>query len=361
MPNLPQAANALGSVTTGNTITATHMNDLRRYVENLSAGHDLLYVGTGMPYTTVESALAVASSGQTIVVFPGTYDEINLTVPNGVSIMGFGANTSKMVTSQSTSPVFNLGGNNIIDGLSIINDNTGSSRAFQTGTLTAGTTIIRNCTTRANFDDYTLAGTHTFIVENCFFDGFGYDGFNTTVSTLIIRNCIAIASPDGAGDVALVNCNGGSVFLQNNYIALSTTTSNCAAIRTVASSGLSFVSQGNVFVNSTSGSGSAYVFQTSSFGVSNRFFSFGDYFSLSSGSGNATPVGNNGFANTFVLVGGNGSTATNLGGGTLMTNALSSTGTSLSFFGATAVGQQTAGTPSAAELESGLSNLGLFT
>jgi hypothetical protein len=59
-----------------------------------------LLVGAGQPYATINEALAAAKSGDTILVFPGTYNEtINIANFNKLTIKGWGFNVILQPTS----------------------------------------------------------------------------------------------------------------------------------------------------------------------------------------------------------------------------------------------------------------------
>jgi hypothetical protein len=56
----------------------------------------------GDPFLTINAALAVASSGNLVLVFPGSYDE-TITIPSGVSVRGVGRNVVSLAKSAVTS------------------------------------------------------------------------------------------------------------------------------------------------------------------------------------------------------------------------------------------------------------------
>jgi len=64
-------------------------------------GNKILYVGSGQKYLTVNSALTVADSTYSIVIYPGTYYE-KITLKNGVNIFGYGKNVTIIDTTALT-------------------------------------------------------------------------------------------------------------------------------------------------------------------------------------------------------------------------------------------------------------------
>ncbi len=74
------------------------------------------------PFSTIEWALAQASSGDTVFVYPGTYVELfPLTVPQGVTVQGAGIRAVKIVpdTASTHEDVFQLNGETTISDLTI--------------------------------------------------------------------------------------------------------------------------------------------------------------------------------------------------------------------------------------------------
>ncbi len=107
-------------------------------------------------FSTVYKALQVATAGDTVYIYPGTYQEIlPLVVPAGVSIKGLDIRNTK-ITPDSTSAhedVFHLNGETTIEDLTIadfyydpIND-TGYAFRFAPGfTVTSRSPYVRNIT-----------------------------------------------------------------------------------------------------------------------------------------------------------------------------------------------------------------------
>jgi len=87
-----------------------------------------LEVGTGKPYTTIQSAINAAVNGDTVLVYPGTYTENNITF-NGKAITVKSANGPGVTTidgSASWTVVFFVqgeGSGSVLDGFTIKNGN----------------------------------------------------------------------------------------------------------------------------------------------------------------------------------------------------------------------------------------------
>ena len=108
------------------------------------------------PFDKIEDALAVATAGDTVFIFPGTYYELlPLTVPVGVTVKGFGVRsvTIKPDTASSGENVFLLNGESTVEDLTIadyyydsLND-TGYAFSFAPGfTVSSRSPYIRNVT-----------------------------------------------------------------------------------------------------------------------------------------------------------------------------------------------------------------------
>ncbi len=108
------------------------------------------------PFLTVKHALSVASAGDAIYIYPGTYAEIfPLTVPAGVSVKGAGIRSVKITPTSGTNDkdAFLLNGETTIEDLTVadffynVTNNTGYAFRFDTGmTVTTRSPYIRNCT-----------------------------------------------------------------------------------------------------------------------------------------------------------------------------------------------------------------------
>lgn len=113
------------------------------------------------PFLTIQAALAFATSGQTVYVYPGTYDEKSLTIPSGVSLRGVSVQTTIIQPSSmaGANQVISMANNTRIEDMTI----TLSSSLNQTlvGVYILGdpTTVkIRTCVINVNV---TLIGIFT--------------------------------------------------------------------------------------------------------------------------------------------------------------------------------------------------------
>ena len=107
-------------------------------------------------FRTVEKALTVATSGDTVFIYPGIYDELlPLTVPVGVTVKGVGIRsvTIRPDTASTDKDVFLLNGETTIEDLTISGyqynsgANTGHAFRFASGmTVTTRSPYIRNIT-----------------------------------------------------------------------------------------------------------------------------------------------------------------------------------------------------------------------
>jgi hypothetical protein len=108
------------------------------------------------PFDTIEKALTVATAGDTILIYPGTYYELlPLTVPTGVTVKGTGIRsvTIKPDTASTAENVFLLNGETTVEDLTVsdffydsIND-TGYAFSFAPGfTVTSRSPYVRNVT-----------------------------------------------------------------------------------------------------------------------------------------------------------------------------------------------------------------------
>jgi hypothetical protein len=109
-------------------------------------------------FATLKQALSVATSGDTIIIFPGTYTEIfPLTVPQGVTIKGYGIRAVKIRPTNETkaNDAFLLNGDTSIEFLTVADfffnslTNTGYAFRFANGFKTIGRSpYIQNVTVK---------------------------------------------------------------------------------------------------------------------------------------------------------------------------------------------------------------------
>jgi hypothetical protein len=108
------------------------------------------------PFLTVKHALAVATNGTTVYIYPGTYTEqFPLTVPAGVSVRGAGIRSVKIVPTVGTNDkdAFLINGDTTIEDITVADfyfnntNNTGYAFKFATNFIvSARSPYIRNIT-----------------------------------------------------------------------------------------------------------------------------------------------------------------------------------------------------------------------
>ncbi len=218
-------------------------------------------------HTTIATALTAASSGDTIVIRPGTYTE-NLTLKAGVNLTAFGSDSSNVGTGS--------GGNGT--GVVII-----KGKATFTG---VGTVNIYGIQLQTNSDFFlAITGTSASIVNlnNCYLNCINNTGISLTTNSanagLNVYDCtgdlgttgIALFAVSGVCPYRFVNTNisnsgssstantasGGNITYQRCSFTNATTTSGTAGL-------LSFFTQidstiGNIISLTIGGSGAATV------------------------------------------------------------------------------------------------------
>ncbi len=114
-------------------------------------------VGTHLhnTYKTIKKALTVATAGDTVVIFPGTYEEeFPLTVPAGVTVNGAGIRAVTVIPTVATEEqdCFLLNGETTVNHLTVKNfyynatNNTGYAFRFASNlTVTSRSPYVQNC------------------------------------------------------------------------------------------------------------------------------------------------------------------------------------------------------------------------
>ncbi len=107
-------------------------------------------------FATVYKALQVAESGDTVLIYPGTYEEIfPLVIPTGVTVKGMGLRSVKIVpdSTSASEDVFYLNGETTIEDLTIadffydsLNDKGYAFKFAPGATVTTRSPYIRNIT-----------------------------------------------------------------------------------------------------------------------------------------------------------------------------------------------------------------------
>jgi len=219
-------------------------------------------------YPTIQAAITAASSGDTIYVAAGTYNE-DITLKNGVSVLGAGAGSTTIdgtgLDSVVTAGSSILAGT-VLDGFTI----TGGAASYGGGMYNSGASpTVSNCIFTGNEAGSRGGGMYNIndaspTVVSCIFTG------NTSYGTGGAIGCRDGSFPNIGSCIIASNTadsNGGAIYVSstshptiiNNTIAGNTATSgNGGAIYVDGSSALPTVTNNIIANNSaTSGSGSA--------------------------------------------------------------------------------------------------------
>jgi hypothetical protein len=156
----------------------------------------IIVAKSGADYDTIAGALAVAVSGDLVLVMPGVYEEWDLTVPVGVSMMGFDRETTSIsAPSGVTNHILKLQTQTELMSLSV-----GLVGAGKCIDITTSNIVLWNCTitTLAN------SASDAYAIYNA-------------GSSLEVKYCEVTSSNSGAGaGHALYNAAGGTAY---TYIA----------------------------------------------------------------------------------------------------------------------------------------------
>lgn len=128
------------------------------------------------PFRTVKFALSQATSGTTILIYPGTYEEdFPLTVPVGVTVKGMGLRSVKIVPTVSTvdKDAFLLNGETTVEELTIADfrfnstNNTGYAFRFANNfTVSTRSPYIRNITVLTTGSSVTTEDPRGFLARD---------------------------------------------------------------------------------------------------------------------------------------------------------------------------------------------------
>ena len=156
-----------GYINNLNTTTLNSSSITLSGIDLVSTPGNLYYVGTSGddtktgnhpqdPYATVAKALSVATAGDTVYIYPGTYQEVfPLTIPAGVAVKGTGLRSVKITPTAgtNTNDAIYLNGESTIEDLTIgdfyydsINDTGYAFKFANNMTVTSRSPYIRNVT-----------------------------------------------------------------------------------------------------------------------------------------------------------------------------------------------------------------------
>jgi hypothetical protein len=218
----------------------------------------------GADYTTIAAALAAASSGDVILIYPSTYAESNLTLVNGVNLVGTDPDQCIISVADAANPIINSAVNCAISNLTIWNTNAGAPAIK----VTANTLTIRNCNikgTGAGDAIQMIAGTLNVYDST---KGAGDIDLSTAICTLNMYRCRITTDPiDTSGAFAhvltLEHCNLGYQNINSSASGATTLViRGCTNVGTVtnAGTGVFTIEQSQLItIAVTNAAGSAYL------------------------------------------------------------------------------------------------------
>ena len=143
-----------------------------------------LKVGIGQPYSTIQSAINAAGAGDTVKVFPGTYNEV-IIINKNIVIQGSGYETTRITSANN--PTVTMGGGKLMwfSITSISGDGIHATAGLITNVVVAGcgrygVNFLQNST--ASIKNCVITGNSSHGVE-------GYNnGYNGTAVNCISRD-----------------------------------------------------------------------------------------------------------------------------------------------------------------------------
>jgi hypothetical protein len=168
-------------------------------------------------FGTVKYALSQATVGDTVFIYPGTYEEeFPLTVPAGVSVKGLGIRSVKITPTTATqyNDAFLLNGETTVEDLTVADFFSGGNYFTVTSASAGSTTFNVGTTTFAH--TYVSGGTINISGTDYAITGATYD-YTTGITT------VTHAGPDATGleiflSGLIFSCNGGTrTFPDNGY------------------------------------------------------------------------------------------------------------------------------------------------
>jgi len=168
------------------------------------------------PVLTISHALSIASSGDTVYVYPGTYIEaFPLTVPVGVTVRGTGIRSVniKPTTATRYNDAFLLNGETTVEDLAI-------SDFFSNGNFF---TVTSSTTNSATFNAGIAPFAHTWVSGGTItFDSNTYSITGATYTHTTGVTTVTYTGPAASGDVFVSNltfsCDGSTrIFPDNGY------------------------------------------------------------------------------------------------------------------------------------------------
>jgi predicted outer membrane repeat protein len=117
-----------------------------------------LEVGTGKPYTTIQSAISDAVNGDTVLVYDGTYVENIIFNGNHITVKSVNGAASTIINGNASDSVvtFRSGAESKLDGFTITNGN----NVYGGGIRCLSSAIITNCIIAGNTATYNGGGIY---------------------------------------------------------------------------------------------------------------------------------------------------------------------------------------------------------
>jgi len=188
-------------------------------------------------FNTIAAALAFAVAGETILIFPGTYAESNLTLIAGVNLVGTDPDQCIISANNGVNPIVNSGVTCTISNLTIINQNAGQPAIR----VTANTLTLRECRISGTgggdaiqMTGGTLNAYDTTIVV-------GDIELSTAACTLAMYHCranyIETTAAALAHSLTFEHCHIGSEICSNATGATTITLRHCSGITNISHAG----------------------------------------------------------------------------------------------------------------------------
>lgn len=172
---------------------------------------EITVAASGGDHTTITAALAAASSGDVVVVYPGTYAE-SVTIPDGVTLMGSSAPELVNITSDGSNDCIAIGASATVRNLTITMP--GAVNLNGIYCVSAGTVVVDNVrfigVGNQGFG-IQCGGSGDFYISNITHVS-GSIGITATLSALLL------CSSTGFVDLKGVRCVGGTVYTVVDHV-----------------------------------------------------------------------------------------------------------------------------------------------
>ena len=206
--------NLTAETLTYDTITINNVNLLltqgNTYYVSIN-GNDT-YVGNHLhdTFRTIKHALSQATAGDTVVIFPGTYEEeFPLTVPVGVTVNGSGIRAVTVVPTEETNTnnAFLLNGETTVNHLTVKDFSTGYAFSFAPGfTVTSRSPYVQNITVITSESVVTTYSENYSLAASDWQDGW----FSTQPNVNLLNLNVDFATPEFVS--AITSTTIGTVF-----------------------------------------------------------------------------------------------------------------------------------------------------